>query len=390
MQEESDVSTKSQFIPPVGKLNNRSGFQQMSTIPSVFLHRRNHLAKSASFHKLKQSFESRQYDDSESEDDEDVVKGSSDQRSQIECELEEIRSSTKIQKMFSINKPKYSNQLERSSSSSAIPDHAKVLMEEGMPTVSEARNSIKNIFEASASKVTYGGGKSLTEQLREKEKTPEPQPAKKKVQFSDRTWVLNTINKYFDVIDEDEDEGEYDYYEDEDEEEIYSDEEEEEDDQVFSTQVSAQRVVYGALPQHLPPKVPQFTNQQECPEESEEEYEEELEIEDEDEEEESEEEVEEEAPRFSTSLLQKSASSSRIRGLFHSVLQKSESGADMDVSNFKANLTRHLKRRESFNSSTNLTGLQREAYRSDSESDDDFEDCQEDPVETNKFYRIPL
>merc|ERR1712004_842619 len=130
-------------------------------------------------------------------------------------------------------------------SSSAIPDHAKFPADENLSSVSEARNSIKNIFEASASKVTYGGGKTLTEQLREKEKTPEPdpQPAKKKVQFSDRTWVLNTINKYFDVIEEDEDEeGDYD-------EDYYNEDEEEDEDQVFATQVSAQRVVYGALPQ---------------------------------------------------------------------------------------------------------------------------------------------
>ena len=293
--------------------------------------------------------------------------------------------------MFSINKSKYPTNLERSSSSSAIPDHAKFPVDENLSSVSEARNSIKNIFEASASKVTYGGGKTLTEQLREKEKTPEPdpQPAKKKVQFSDRTWVLNTINKYFDVIEEDEDEeGDYDedYYNEEDEDENYSDEDEEEDeDQVFATQVSAQRVVYGALPQHLPPKAPQFTQQQQEVYESEEEYEEEIELEEESEE-------EEEIPRqpLSTSLLQKSASSSRIRGLFQSVLQRSDSGTDRDVSNFKANLTRHLKRRESFNSNTNLASIQRE-YRSDSESDeDDFEDCPEDPIETNKFYRYPL
>merc|ERR1712004_498423 len=226
-------------------------------------------------------------------------------------------------------------------SSSAIPDHAKLPADENLTSVSEARNSIKNIFEASASKVTYGGGKSLTEQLREKEKTPEPQPAKKKVQFSDRTWVLNTINKHFDVIEEDEDEeGDYDYdedyYNEEDEDENYSDEdddEEEEDDQVFATQVSAQRVVYGALPQHLPPKAPQFIQQQEVYE-SEEEYEEEIELEEESDEEE---EVIASQP-LSTSLLQKSASSSRIRGLFQSVLQKSDSGTDRDVSNFKANL----------------------------------------------------
>ena len=382
MQEKMDVQTNVQFNPPVGKLN-RSGFGQGPVgIPRAFLPNKG-LAKSASFHKLKQSFEAGQFEESDSEDDEDVIKGSSDQRSQIETELEEIRSSTRLQKMFSINKPKYSSSLERSSSSSAIPDHAKFPVDENLPSVSEARNSIKNIFEASASKVTYGGGKTLTEQLREKEKTPEPQPAKKKVQFSDRTWVLNTINKYFDVIEEDEDEeGDYEgeYY---DEDENYSDEDEEdeEDDQVFATQVSAQRVVYGALPQHLPPKVPQFIQQQSEAYESEEEYEEEIELEEEESEEEEQEELPQRQP-LSASLLQKSASSSRIRGLFHSVLQKSESGTEMDVSNFKANLTRHLKRRESFNSNTNLASVQRE-YRSDSESDndDDFEDCQEE------FYR---
>ena len=392
MEEKTDVRNNTQFVPPVGKLNRSSvHYGPVGGIPRAFLPNKG-LAKSASFHKLKHSFEAGQFDESDSEDeDEDVIKGNSDQRSQIECELEEIRSSTRVQKMFSINKSKYPTNLERSSSSSAIPDHAKFPVDENLSSVSEARNSIKNIFEASASKVTYGGGKTLTEQLREKEKTPEPdpQPAKKKVQFSDRTWVLNTINKYFDVIEEDEDEeGDYDedYYNEEDEDENYSDEDEEEDeDQVFATQVSAQRVVYGALPQHLPPKAPQFIQQQQEVYESEEEYEEEIELEEESEE-------EEEIPRqpLSTSLLQKSASSSRIRGLFQSVLQRSDSGTDRDVSNFKANLTRHLKRRESFNSNTNLASIQRE-YRSDSESDeDDFEDCPEDPIETNKFYRYPL
>merc|ERR1719382_1081718 len=93
-----------------------------------------------------------------------------------------------------------------------------------------------------------GGGKSLTEQLREKEKSAEDlnKPKKKSVQFSDRTWVLNTINKYFDVVDEEDEDGEgAEDGDDDDDEEVYSDEEsEEEDEQVFSTQISAQRVVY--------------------------------------------------------------------------------------------------------------------------------------------------
>ena len=108
-----------------------------------------------------------------------------------------------------------------------------------------------------------------------------------------------------------------------------------------------------------------------------EEYEEELEIE------------EEEQNPANYSLLQRSASSSRMRGLFNTVLQKSASGASLDVSQFKANLTRHLKRRESFTSKQNVA--QQDSESEDNDDDEDcFEDCSEVPLETNQYYRYPL
>merc|ERR1712083_708582 len=99
----------------------------------------------------------------------------------------------------------------------------------------------------------------------------------------------------------------------------------------------------------------------------------------------------EESPR-NFSLLQRSASSSRMKGLFNTVLQKSASGASLnpklDISQFKANLTRHLQRRESF------TGSQVNVAQDNSESeetdDDCFEDCSEVPLDTKNYYRLPL
>ena len=458
-------------------------FESTPQQPKGFLPRNHKIAKSASFHKFKQSFEVGEFDSDEDEDDYDDDAKQTDQRSQIQSELDEIRSSSRVQKMFSINKPK-NFQVERSSSSSACFDHTRDQScdyDEDVQTVTEARNSIRNIFEASASKVTFGGGKSLTEQLREKEKSAEDlNKPKKTVQFSDRTWVLNTINKYFDVVDEEDENGEgVEDGDDDDDEEVYSDEEsEEENEQVFSTQISAQRVVYPStsippyqttnpiaqqnpsrpptnpVTQQLPSRPPTNPITQQLPsrpptnpitqqnplldeslkanlrakfelsqinrgytpstqrqlsqsqyddmakkyaeeqseeedyddeeDEEEEEYEEELEIED-----------DEESPR-NFSLLQRSASSSRMKGLFNTVLQKSASGASLnpklDISQFKANLTRHLQRRESFTGSqVNVAQDNSESEENDDESDEDcFEDCSEVPLETKNFYRLPL
>merc|ERR1712154_126226 len=76
--------------------------------------------------------------------------------------------------------------------------------------------------------------------------------------------------------------------------------------------------------------------------------------------------------------LQKSTSSSKIRGHFHSVLMRSASGTidgNANLSNFKANLRQHLQRRGSSTLSTGGGGIQSlggsRAYLVDEPSDDD-------------------
>jgi len=115
---------------------------------------------------------------------------------------------------------------------------------------------------------------------------------------------------------------------------------------------------------------------------SEDEYEVELEVSDDDEE-------EDQRNPVLTSLLQKSASSSRIRGLFQTVLQKSTSGTGLDMSRFKANLGTHLHRRQSITSHTNIEASGDTNEDSD-DDEDQFEDCSEVPYENNKYYRVPL
>merc|ERR1712029_598892 len=80
--------------------------------------------------------------------------------------------------------------------------------------------------------------------------------------------------------------------------------------------------------------------------------------------------------------LLRSASSSRMRALFSSVLQRSSSS---DVSAFKANLGLHLQRR---NSNTTTPGAGENAE--DSSSDDDDEDFADAVEDTGRYYAVPL
>jgi len=98
---------------------------------------------------------------------------------------------------------------------------------------------MKNLFESSAPKITFGGASAFGA---EKATNPRPTPRPKPVQEnSERSWMFDVINKYFDVIEEDEEESEG---EEEDEEEI------EEHEPVFATQVVARSV----LTENLNPK----------------------------------------------------------------------------------------------------------------------------------------
>ena len=99
--------------------------------------------------------------------------------------------------------------------------------------------------------------------------------------------------------------------------------------------------------------------------------------------------------------LQKSASSNKIRGHFHSLLMRSASGTidgNANLSNFKSNLRLHLQRRGSLTLSTG--GVDDRCYQVDDPSDDDelssdddlqFEDAEDAVVEeTGQYYKVPL
>merc|ERR1712110_870919 len=72
-----------------------------------------------------------------------------------------------------------------------------------MVEVSKSRSAIANMFESQGPKMTFGGGER-------KETTVEPakpKPAPKKKEdgpMNERKWVFDTIQKYFDVIVEEE------------------------------------------------------------------------------------------------------------------------------------------------------------------------------------------
>ena len=104
--------------------------------------------------------------------------------------------------------------------------------------------------------------------------------------------------------------------------------------------------------------------------------------------------------------LQKSASSNKIRGHFHSLLMRSASGkidGNANLSNFKSNLRVHLQRRGSLTLSTGggeLPSKDDRCYQVDDPSDDDefssdddlqFEDAEDAIVEeTGQYYKVPL
>merc|ERR1712130_771674 len=117
--------------------------------------------------------------------------------------------------MFRINKSKTSPlpspRTERKRLSTTDVD----LDEETMVEVSKSRSAIANMFESQGPKMTFGGGERKAETNVEPA-NPKPAPKKKEDgPMNERKWVFDTIQKYFDVIveeereeDEDEEEGE--------------------------------------------------------------------------------------------------------------------------------------------------------------------------------------
>ena len=378
------------------------------------------IAKSSSFNKFKDAFETGKVyvnDDEEyTSSDNDVVRNTSttEARMEIEAELDELRSCPRLKRMFNINKPaNRPSPLAKSSSSSAVSETLG-LDEKTRNDVSQARSQIRNMFESSAPKITFG--QKLSEQV-SSESPKQTKSILKKTSSSqgeERAWVFDAINKFFDVIVEDEKEVDEDE-EDDDEMEDESDiSEDEEISPVFASEVkcTSSRFTYDVeKPYQEEPQYDLFRaepiNIRELDEGEEEE--EDLDSCDEeasDDEEYLENENTEQNLPIGGFQLQKSASSNKIRGHFHSLLMRSASGkidGNANLSNFKSNLRVHLQRRGSLTLSTGggeLPSKDDRCYQVDDPSDDDefssdddlqFEDAEDAIVEeTGQYYKVPL
>lgn len=151
------------------------------------------IERSRSFSKFKNAFES----GVGLNDDEEVDVAQDFEQRKVKAELSALRSSSKIQSMFRINRSQ--SDLDKS------PRLDRKLDEEVLKDVSRSRSAITNMFESQTPKITFGGNK--IKQDIEKTKTK----AKKNEQSDDnRKWVFDTIQKYFDVIVEEEQEEEED------------------------------------------------------------------------------------------------------------------------------------------------------------------------------------
>merc|ERR1719225_2154627 len=137
----------------------------------------------------------------------------------VVAEIAALKSSNKIQNMFRINKSKTSP-LPSPSTERRRPSTTEVdLDEETMEEVSKSRSAIANMFESRGPKMKFGGGDKTVEPVAEPVK-PKPVPKKKEDgPMNERKWVFDTIQKYFDVIVEEEKEEEEEDEEEEGEEE---------------------------------------------------------------------------------------------------------------------------------------------------------------------------
>ena len=151
------------------------------------------LEKSRSFSKFKNAFETGV---GINEDNENDNAGTFEKR-KVNAELEALKSSKKMQKMFRINRSL--SDAERS------PRLDRELDDKTLQEVSRSRSAITDMFEASAPKVTFGGARPKQE--KEKQKPKQAKPASTE---DGRKWVFDTIQKYFDVIVEEDKEEEDD------------------------------------------------------------------------------------------------------------------------------------------------------------------------------------
>ena len=217
---------------------------------------RSGLEKSSSFHKFVGAFESGQKirhhhdedddngddgsdsenDFSDSDSDEDQVKfrrrilsnNAGSQKSLIQAELEEIRCNSRLQSVFRINRPASGSSRPSLNSRFGSSSENLDLDDKTLKQVSSTRSAMKSLFESTAPKVTFGGAAAFGAD----KATPVAKPVKPKApESSARSWMFEVINKYFDVIAEDEEGSDNDGDDDDEDENVA------EHEPVFASQV---------------------------------------------------------------------------------------------------------------------------------------------------------
>jgi hypothetical protein len=152
--------------------------------------------RSSSFSKFKNAFENGiglNEDSDNDSDSENFVRDST-----IASELQALRTDSKIQNMFRL--------CRSGSDPTRSPKPNRVLDKNTLQQVAKSKSAITSMFESQGPKITFGGNRP----------TAEPQNISKKVEKSkststpldNRKWVFDTIQKYFDVIVEEEQEVE--------------------------------------------------------------------------------------------------------------------------------------------------------------------------------------
>ena len=175
------------------------------------------------------------------------------ERERIQLELEELRESSKNSSRFRLERGAGGTGggggLRRANSCSGVSGE-RVLDEldtDTMAEVSVTQKMVKAMFEQqTAPKYKFGGSGSNLSLNNSKEEVNRPVMKKSAKPKEERKWVLDSINKYFDVIVEEEEEAEddpmsdddsdYEYSDDEDESEYEYSEEEEEVEEVTSAE----------------------------------------------------------------------------------------------------------------------------------------------------------
>ena len=151
------------------------------------------IEKSRSFSKFKDAFETGVgLNEDESSEDEPPTP--------IKSELKALKSSSRLQSMFRINRS--ASDAERS------PRVNREMDSKTLSMISKSKTAITNMFESQKPKVTFGGAgsskKPSTESPKQQRKiTPQAQQAP----ADGRKWVFDTIQKYFDVIVEEDQEA---------------------------------------------------------------------------------------------------------------------------------------------------------------------------------------